>query len=267
MAIESTADYVRMTRGVLAAAGFVRQSRAGVVWWTAENDAHRDGDRTVVLIHGANDHAGTWFSVAPALAARARVIVPDLAGHGESAPEAGPIPISLIVAQLESILASEHQLTLIGNSLGGWIALLFALRNPERVGRLFLETSGGLERPVAVPLVAGSRDEALTILRAVHGPLFEPPEWVIQSLLDRAQSSPMLRLTEVPEHNVEARLGELHMPATLIWGADDGVVPLTYGEALRDAIPGSTLRVIEGAAHIPHLQQPQRFLECLMAIS
>jgi pimeloyl-ACP methyl ester carboxylesterase len=90
---------------------------------------------------------------------------------------------------------------------------------------------------------------------------------VIQALLDRAEDSPMLRLTEVAEHNIEPRLGEIRVPARLIWGADDGVVPLSYGEALRDGIPGATMCVIEGAAHIPHAQQPQRFLECLTPIS
>jgi pimeloyl-ACP methyl ester carboxylesterase len=42
---------------------------------------------------------------------------------------------------------------------------------------------------------------------------------------------------------------------------------MSYAQALRDAIPGAALRVIEGAAHIPHLQQPERFLECLTSIS
>jgi pimeloyl-ACP methyl ester carboxylesterase len=77
----------------------------------------------------------------------------------------------------------------------------------------------------------------------------------------------MLRLTELQEHVIEHRLGELEVPATLIWGADDGVLPLSYAEALQQAIPHSQLKVIEGAAHIPHMQQPERFLACLTATS
>jgi pimeloyl-ACP methyl ester carboxylesterase len=258
--IKSASDFIRMTRGMLGAAGFVRQEREGRVWWTGGSDT----TSTIVLIHGANDHAGTWFAVAPALAQRHRVIIPDLAGHGESAPFAGPIPISIVLSQLEAIDGDD--LTLTGNSFGGWMALLFALRNPRRVRNLVLENSGGLSRPLGVPLVARTREEALPILRAVHGPRYEPPEWVIDALVQRSTDSPMLRLTEAAEHEVETRLEEIRVPTTLIWGADDGVLPLAYAEDLQRAIPGATLRLIEGAAHVPHMQQPARFLECLNTI-
>jgi pimeloyl-ACP methyl ester carboxylesterase len=84
--------------------------------------------------------------------------------------------------------------------------------------------------------------------------------------LRRSNDSPMLRLTEVTEHEVESRLSEIRVPASLIWGALDRVLPLSYAMALRDALPNARLQVIADAAHIPHLQQPERFLECLMAI-
>jgi pimeloyl-ACP methyl ester carboxylesterase len=261
--INSAADFVRMTRAALAAAGFVRHEREGSVWFESPNE----DAPALVLVHGANDQAGTWFTVAPALARSYRVIIPDLPGHGESAPQAGPIPISLILTQLEAILANERELTLVGNSLGGWIVLLYALRHPERVSRLFLEASGGLTRPLSSPLVARDREEAMVVLRAVHGPDVQPREWVIDALLQRATDSPMLRLTEVQEHLIEHRLGELDVPTTLVWGANDGVLPLSYAEALQQAIRGSSLHVLEGAAHIPHMQQPERFLTCLTATS
>ncbi len=261
MEIKSSSDFVRMTRGALAAAGFTRHESDGSVWFEGGAGA------PIVLIHGANDHAGTWFAVAPSLAKRYRVIMPDLAGHGDSEPHTGPILISRVIENLETLLRDERDLTLAGNSFGGWMALLFTLRNPTRVARLFLESSGGLNRPLAVPLTATNREEAMVILRAVHGPKFVPPEWVMTSLLERATDSPLLRLAEMQDYDVEPRLGEIRVPTTVIAGADDGVVTRDYSEALRDKIPGATLVVIEGAGHIPHLQQPARFLECLTSIS
>ena len=257
MAIESAADFVRMTRDALSAAGFTRTESNGMVRFEAGS-----GSR-LLLIHGVNDQAGTWFAVAPALAKSFRVVIPDLPGHGESEPRSGPLPLSHIVSSLEKLLTDDT--TVAGNSLGGWLALLLALRN--RVARLFLEASGGLNRPMGVALTASNRDEAVVILRAVHGPRYTPPEWAIDALRQRAHGSPMLRLTELPEHDVEPRLAAIDVPTKLIWGADDGVLPLSYAHALRDAIPHATLDVIDGAAHIPHLQQPARFLECLTSTS
>lgn len=251
-----------MTRAALTAAGFVRHEIDGTVYFESPNDAP-----ALALIHGANDQAGTWFTVAPALARNYRVILPDLAGHGESEPKSGPIPISLLVEKLELVLGKERELTMAGNSLGGWLVLLYALRHPRQLRRMVLEASGGLNRPLAVPLVARNRDEAMVVLRAVHGPNFNAPQWAIDALIERAAGSPMLRLTELLEHQIEHRLGEIDIPATLIWGADDGVLPRAYGEALQQAIPNATLHVLEGAAHIPHMQQPERFLQCLTATS
>jgi pimeloyl-ACP methyl ester carboxylesterase len=120
---------------------------------------------------------------------------------------------------------------------------------------------------LAVPLVATNRDDAMKILRAVHGPNAMLPEWSIDALLARATGSPILRLTELAGHFVDGRLGELRVPTTIVWGKDDGVVPFAYVDAVRAGIAGATLEIIEGAAHIPHAQQPERFLACLPAIS
>ena len=91
---------------------------------------------------------------------------------------------------------------------------------------------------------------------------YEPQEWVDRGAARSARDdSPMLRLTELLEHDIEPRLGELDAPSTLIWGADDGVLPLVLcrGAAGR-RFPNADLQIIEGAAHIPHMQQPERFL-------
>jgi pimeloyl-ACP methyl ester carboxylesterase len=267
--IKSSADFVRMTRAALAVSGFERREVDGTVYWTSGQRAADSAQETLVLIHGVNDQAGSWFAVAPSLAQTYRVIVPDLAGHGESDPSAGPLPISLLVERLHAVIGRETAgpITLLGNSLGGWIAMLYTLAHRDRVSRLVLESAGGLNRPLVSPMVARDRDEALVILRNVHGPRYTPPEWVVDALLLRAADSPMLRMTELVEHFLEDRLGDIRVPTAVLWGADDGVVPRDYAEALRDGIRGSTLHVIEGAAHIPHMQQPERFLACLTAIS
>jgi len=262
----SVQAFVAATRAALVAAGLERRERDGNVYFAGRAEARP----TLVLIHGANDQAGTWASVVPLLS-RYRLIVPDLVGHGESAPHTGPIPIPMIVDQLNTIIENECRtgfspsLTLVGNSMGAWIALLYALVQPDRVDRLVLEAGGGLARPLSVPLTATNRDDAMIILRAVHGPNAVLPEWAVDALMARATNAPMLRLTD-PQF-VDARLGEVKPPTTLIWGEHDGVIPRSYMEALRDGIAGARLEIIEGAAHIPHAQQPSRFVSCLTATS
>ena len=266
MEIKSAAEFALMTRAALAATGFTRKELDDTVYY--EGGA-AGSQPAVVLVHGVNDHAGTWFRVAPTLARQYHVIIPDLPGHGESAPSEGPLPISLMVGKLTGVVRASGAppITLIGNSLGGWLAMLYTLAHPQNVSRLILEASGGLARPIESPVVARDRDEAMIILRNVHGPKFEPPEWVIDALLQRATTSPMLRVTELMEHFVDGRLAEIAAPTTIVWGADDGVVPRAYAEALQQGIANATMQVIEGAAHIPHMQQPERFLACLTSIS
>lgn len=259
MAINSVADFVRMTRGVLDASGFVQHEDGGTVWW----EGGAGEGPPVVLVHGVNDQAGSWFTVAPAIAKAHRVLIPDLAAHGDSEPKTGPVPMSLLLDRLDAVIGKHDDITLVGNSLGGWLAMLYTLDHPTRVRHLVLEAAGGLRKPFASPVVATTRDEALAIIRAVHGPSFQPPDWSVDALLQRASSSPMLRITGSDDRYVDDRLADIAVPTTLIWGADDGVLPLSYAEELRDGIPGARLCVIEGAAHIPHMQQPGRFLECL----
>jgi pimeloyl-ACP methyl ester carboxylesterase len=263
-AADAAAAYVQVQRSALASAGLERREVDGLVYWSGGS-----GTRAIVLLHGINDQAGGWAAIVPALARRYRVIIPDLPGHGESEPRKGPIAMSAVIAGVEKIIAHEQVqcFTLVGNSFGGWLALLYALAHPDRVDQLVLESGGGLARPPGVPLTTTDRETAVKVLRAVWGPDYVPPEWAIDALLARAVDSPIVRLTELFGYFVDARLRDVKVPTTLVWGENDGVAPLSYAQALQDGIPGAKLTVIRGAAHIPHLQQPERFLECLTEIS
>lgn len=268
MEIKSSADWVWVTRAALAAAGFVRCTLGGAVYWSS-----RRGDPANpawVFLHGVNDQAGTWFTVAPALARERHVVLIDLPGHGESEPQQGPLTLETMLASLEAVV--DHELAgtsfvLTGNSLGGWIAALYAITHPERVRHLVLEASGGLSLPFASPVTATSEEEARLVLRAVHGPSYTPPAWLVTSLIQRSSDSPMQRITGIEAHFLDRRLGEIRSPVTLLWGDEDGVLPLEYANVLRDGIPGARLEVIRGAAHIPHLQKSEEVLRCLLAIS
>lgn len=264
--IASHVEFVERARSGLAAAGLTRRTLDGTVYWTGGA-----GERTLCLVHGVNDHAGTWSWVAPALAASHRLIIPDLPGHGESEPKSGALDMQYLVERLAAVLDAHgaSRLTLAGSSMGAWISILYTLSHAERVERLVLESGGGLALPLGVPLVASNRADALTILQAVHGPKAQLPEWAIDALITRSSDAPMLRLVAggMGAHLIDDRLAEIRVPTTIVWGANDGVVTRPYIERLQAGIPGARLCIIEDAAHIPHAQQPERFVACLQAIS
>ena len=254
---------VTAARDALVKAGFERKTDdAGSVWFTGGS-----GESTVVLLHGANDQAGTWAAVAPALSKQQRLIMPDLAGHGESEPRTGDIPLSLVVKRLHGILEREGtgRVTLVGNSMGGWVAMLYAFEHPDRVERLVLENASGMAwNLTGVPLFPKNREEMRAAMRAVNGPDDKTPDAILDALVAK-KDQPMGRVREIFESLVDTRLEKLDMPVTLIWGRHDGLLSIDYAKALQARIKGSKLVIIEDAGHIPHRQQPQKFIECLKA--
>jgi pimeloyl-ACP methyl ester carboxylesterase len=175
----------------------------------------------------------------------------------------------MMLQRLQTIVDREAtgKVTLVGNSMGGWIAMLYVLDHPEKVDRLLLEDASGLAWDMTgVPLRPTSREEAAKMMRAVHGPETKTPDDVLDALLAR-KDPPLSRLAlpDVVQHLVDARVKDLKVPVSIVWGRDDGILSLAYAKALHERIAGSTLSIIDGAAHIPHRQQPEKFVQCLKA--
>ena len=260
--------FVKMTRRGLLRAGMTRR--------TIEVDGNRviyfaggSGDRTIVLVHGVNDQAGSWVSVVPPLMNDSRVIAIDLPGHGESAPATGPLPISLMVKALQTVIDRESPgkpVVLVGNSMGGWVSMLYAADHQARLSRLVLEDASGMTWDLShVPFYPKNRDEALKLLRLVHGPDAPIADYLVDAMLHSAASMPQTRVLRAGAvfAVVDPRLHDITMPVTMIWGAHDGLLPLAYADALHKHLSGSTLHIIDNAAHIPHRQAPAEFTRLL----
>lgn len=260
--------FVKMTRRGLGRAGMTRR--------TLDVDGYRivyfaggNGARTLVLVHGVNDQAGSWVSVVSPLMKDFRIVAIDLPGHGDSAPATGPLPMLLMVKAVGAIIdreSPERPVIVVGNSMGGWVSMLYAADHPKRVAHLVLEDASGMAWDVShVPMFPKSRDEARKLLRMVHGPNTPIADYLVNAVLKGAPTMPQARVLEagVMFAIVDTRLHELTMPVTLIWGAHDGLLPLVYAETLHTRIAGSTLHVINDAAHIPHRQAPAEFTRLL----
>lgn len=217
----------------------------------------------LLFIHGANDQAGTWARIAPALAADHHVVVVDLAGHGDSAPADGPLRAGDLMAGIRAVVETERgsgKATLIGNSLGGWLALVHAFEHPDQVAHAVL-VNGAIHRDdrsgAAVTLLPKTREDArhtMSVLMARNSP--GVPDFVLDDLVRRAPTSPLARLLAQPESDVasfliDERLGELRVPVTLIWGEDDRLLSIDYARSAAARIPGARLEVLQACGHIP----------------
>jgi len=232
----------------------------------------------IVFIHGANDQAGTWARVAPAFAGAHKVVVVDLAGHGDSDPATGPLTADDLFTGLERVMDAEASgpATLVGNSLGGWIALVYALYYPERVARV-VSVNGAISRTesqqASSVLSPRTREEA----RRTVSRLFSPasglyvPDFVLDDLVRRSPTAPVARLMAAPPESldrflIDDRLGDLRVPALVLWGEDDGLLSLSYAREATRRIPGARLEVLPKCGHMPQRECPSALLDELRAI-
>ncbi len=153
------------------------------------------GGAPVVLVHGAGDQAGGWAKVAPRLAKSFAVLAVDLAGHGESAPAAGPLPFATLLAGFDGAMKEVPQgkVTLVGNSLGAWVATVWAKEHPERVQHLVLVNGGPLlgDRPdlTLQPKNRAEADRTLAALRDPSAPMV--PDFVVDDIIRVAATGPI----------------------------------------------------------------------------
>ena len=267
------ATYGRLSRFALRRAGL---SRSCVPTSVGGQTAFVGGrGPTVVLLHGAGDQAGTWSSTVPALLPRFRVVALDLPGHGNSEPKAGPLSVGTVVdgvAEALSLLIPDEPWTIVGNSLGAWVALLLAVREPARVGRLVLVNGGASKGDRSdVTFTPTTREQARTTIQALMGPsAMRAPGFVLDDLIRVCRLGPLGRLTQTTEemdrYLLDGRLAEVTAPVDLLWGADDQVFPLAYAERMERDIPASRLTVLPGCGHAPHRSHPRRFNKALAGI-
>ncbi|WP_210585311.1 alpha/beta fold hydrolase [Streptomyces sp. GESEQ-35] len=232
----------------------------------------------LVLVHGHPFDRTMWAPQIEAFSASRRVIAPDLRGYGASPVVPGLTALSDFARDIEALLdeLKVREFVLAGLSMGGQIAMECYRLFPERIRGLVLadtfptaETAGGkvIRNETADRLLAegmdGYADEVLEKMVApyaspevkahVHRMMTAtPPEGAAAALRGRA---------ERPDYRT--LLTRVTVPALVVVGADDEYTPVADAEEMHAALPDSTLRVVEGAAHMPNLERPAEFDELL----
>ncbi|WP_099022791.1 alpha/beta fold hydrolase [Mycolicibacterium palauense] len=248
----------------------------------------------LLLIHGIGDNSTTWGPVHAKLAQRFTVIAPDLLGHGLSDKPRADYSIAAYANGMRDLLSvlDIEQVTVVGHSLGGGVAMQFAYQFPQLVERLILVGAGGVTKDVNVALRMASLPmggEALALLRL---PMVLPalqvagraaglvlgstgvgrdlPD-VLRILRDLPEPTASSAFTRTLRAVVDWRGQVVTMldrcyltesvPVQLIWGEQDVVIPVSHAHLAHAAMPGSQLEIFKRSGHFPFHDDPDRFVE------
>jgi pimeloyl-ACP methyl ester carboxylesterase len=232
----------------------------------------------IVLLHGSNASLFTWEGWVETLARDHRVVTLDLPGHGLT----GPDPEARYSAQemadfLDRFATALHleRFSLAGNSMGGGVALCYALAHPDKLDKLILVDAHAYPqapplvlRLYATPIVGNiarwvtPRFAVAKSVRDVYG----DPARVTSEQVDRYddlllrdgnREATRLRLSQRRDDGLPARLGNIHTPTLIIWGSRDRWILPANGERLAHDIPGAHLIMLDGLGHIPMEENPK----------
>lgn len=250
----------------------------------------------IVLLHGWSDSADTWRCLLDRLGRHERrAVAVDLPGFGTAEPLADGPMLPQLDAFAAAALAyagagSRRGGVVVGNSLGGCVALRLAERAPDAVGRVVALAPAGLDMARWLALI--EHDQVLRVL--VHAPVPFPAR-IVQGAVARAYRSlafadPQAVAPEIaqtfakhhPDRGALVRMlasgrrllpelrdpfdfGAIRCRVQLVWGDSDRLVFHRGAKRLLAAVPGSTLELIERCGHSPHIECPARVTELLLA--
>jgi pimeloyl-ACP methyl ester carboxylesterase len=251
------------------------------------------GDGALLLIHGMAGSSATWRAVIPQLSRKYRVVAPDLLGHGKSDKPRGDYSLGAFAVWLRDLLdeLGISRATVVGQSLGGGVAMQFVYQHPDYCQRLVLISSGGLGPDVGWTLRLLSAPGAELFLPAIaprpvltvgnklrswfSATGIQSPRgaeiWSAYSSLSDAKTRQAflrtLRAVVDPRGQAVSALNRLHLtselPTMVIWGDQDRIIPVEHGYALHEARAGSRLEVLEGVGHFPHVERPSEVVDLI----
>lgn len=234
----------------------------------------------LVLLHGLGASSFSWRHNRAALSRHFRVITPDLPGHGKSpAPPDGDYRVETLLRGVRDFL-DWHKLKSVvlgGNSLGGGLSLLLAGKCPERVRALVLLAPAAASTRIPYAFYLMRAPVLGYALAALSGPWFLPwfmrlvychPENIIpealagyappyRNLSRRLALRRVCRQLEVrPQEEIAGLLRRLTLPASLIWGARDRILPPAQGRWIKNHLPQAEFHLLAEVGHAPQEEAP-----------
>jgi len=231
----------------------------------------------LLLLHSLGTNLHIWDAQAEALSRHFRVIRPDLRGHGLTSVTPGPYSMAQFARDALGLLDAlgVHKAHVAGISIGGLISQAIAHEAPGRVLSL-----GLVDTALAIPPAQNWHDRAALVRKEGMTPLVEAvvARWVTEPSFQTPAANglrAMLRRTDpegyagaaeaIAAADLTEQTKKLRIPTLVIVGDGDLATPVSSAEALRDAIPGAALVVLDKAAHIPTVEVPEAVTAAMVA--
>ena len=230
---------------------------------------------TVILLHGLGGSTQNWlYNIGP-LSQQYRVIVPDQIGFGRSARPVINYRVRTYVDFLEQLYKTLNieRATLVGNSMGGWIAAQFTISFPEKVDRLVLADATGYAPPPGFDYKSlwGLNPSTREGMKQMVGKVFFNKAFITDASIDQFMAQRMIAgdgytINSLIESVIRGedfleskQLQQIKAPTLIVWGREDGLVLLAEGERFKKDIPNSKLVVFDRCGHFPQIEKAGEF--------
>jgi len=229
---------------------------------------------TVILLHGLGGSSVVWnFNIGP-LAEKFHVVVPDQIGFGKSDKPLVNYRIRTYVDFLDQFCKQLkiERATLVGNSMGGWIAAMYTASFPDRVDKLVLVDAAGYAPPKDLDTrtlfaLNPTTREGMKLLSAkvFYNKAFQTDAVIDQAIAARLAAGDGYTINSITESIIRGEdflddvVKTIKQPTLIVWGREDGLVPLSEGERFHKDIAGSTLIVFDQCGHVPNIEKAGEF--------
>ncbi|HEU4874328.1 MAG TPA: alpha/beta hydrolase [Pyrinomonadaceae bacterium] len=228
----------------------------------------------VILLHGLGGSTQAWqFNIGP-LAEKFHVYVPDQIGFGKSDKPLVMYRIRTYVDFLDQFCKQLkiERATLVGNSMGGWIAAAFTAAFPDRVDKLVLVDAAGYAPPKELDMrtlfaLNPTTREGMKVLtaRVFYNKAFQTDAVIDMAIAARLAAGDGFTIKSITESIIRGEdflddtVKTIKRPTLIVWGREDGLVPLAEGERFHKDIAGSKLVVFDQCGHVPNFEKPGEF--------
>jgi 2-hydroxy-6-oxonona-2,4-dienedioate hydrolase len=258
----------------VAAVGKAQTSKEVLVFGQKIQYVEAGTGPAVILLHGLGGSSQAWqFNIA-ALAEKYHVFVPDQIGFGKSDKPLVNYRIRTYVDFLDQFCKQLkiERATLVGNSMGGWIAAMFTASFPDRVDKLVLVDAAGYAPPkdfdtrVFFGLNPTTRAGMKVLVGKVfYNKAFQSDAAIDQAIAARLAAGDGYTINSITESIIRGEdfldeiVKTIKPPTLIIWGRQDGLVSLADGERFNKDIAGSKMIVIDQCGHVPNVEKAGEF--------